>query len=608
MLLACGLVLGSLAGSAVASWPGLPAVPAGAALPAATYQNPVAPFDAPDPDVIQAGGTYYAFSTGSTFGHIQEFQSTDLAHWTPLPLPGALTQEPAWVNPGLEWAPSVAQFGSTWVMYYATFDENLDASCIAEATASQPAGPYVDSLSAPIVCLSRATNAGLYVPGDIDPDVFIDGNGTPYLLWSEEPLGNLTVASLWSEPLAPDGQGFAFGSEPTELLSQGSWPFTIENPALVQTGGAYYLFFSAGNWGDSSYEVGHAVCAGPSGPCRVLSSSPILQSGGAVVGPGGQWPFQDPNGQWWMAYSGWTPGQVGYSAGGARSLRIDPLCFVNGGQGGPGDPVALGPTAAPESGSPTCPTLSAPTGYRLVASDGGLFAFGGAPFRGSTGGRRITSPVVAMADQPGSTGYWEVTAAGKVYAFGAPGFGDLAGDALSKPIVAMASTPDGQGYWLVASDGGVFAFGDATFFGSTGNLTLQRPVVGVAPTMDGGGYWLVASDGGTFSFGDAAFMGSMGGQVLNKPVVGMAATADGGGYWLVASDGGVFSFGDAFFRGSTGAMRLNKPIVAIEPEGDGGGYWMVASDGGVFAFGAAPFEGSTGNLKLNAPIVGMTST
>jgi hypothetical protein len=38
----------------------------------------------------------------------------------------------------------------------------------------------------------------------------------------------------------------------------------------------------------------------------------------------------------------------------------------------------------------------------------------------------------------------------------------------------MASTPDGKGYWLVARDGGIFTFGDATFFGSTGAISLNQ--------------------------------------------------------------------------------------------------------------------------------------
>ena len=71
-----------------------------------------------------------------------------------------------------------------------------------------------------------------------------------------------------------------------------------------------------------------------------------------------------------------------------------------------------------------------------MASDGGIFAFGDAPYLGSTG--------------------------------------DIH---LNKPVVGMAATPDGKGYWLVASDGGIFAFGDAPFEGSTGAMRLNQPIV-----------------------------------------------------------------------------------------------------------------------------------
>ena len=35
-----------------------------------------------------------------------------------------------------------------------------------------------------------------------------------------------------------------------------------------------------------------------------------------------------------------------------------------------------------------------------------------------------------------------------------------------------------KGYWLVGSDGGVFSFGDASYYGSTGAMTLNKPIVG----------------------------------------------------------------------------------------------------------------------------------
>ena len=91
---------------------------------------------------------------------------------------------------------------------------------------------------------------------------------------------------------------------------------------------------------------------------------------------------------------------------------------------------------------------------------------------------------------------------------------------LNKPVVGMAADPVTGGYWLVASDGGVFSF-DAAFHGSAGGRQLNEPIVGMAATPDGLGYHFVASDGGIFSFGDAVFHGSATGST--SPIVGMAA-------------------------------------------------------------------------------------
>ena len=205
-------------------------------------------------------------------------------------------------------------------------------------------------------------------------------------------------------------------------------------------------------------------------------------------------------------------------------------------------------------------------GYRMVGSDGGLFAFGDAGFHGSTGGLP-----------------------------------------LNRPIVGVAATPTDDGYWLVGSDGGLFAFGDAGFFGSTGGMPLRAPIVGMAPSPSGAGYWLVAADGGLFAFGDAGFFGSTGAAPLRAPIVGMAATSSGKGYWLVAADGGLFAFGDAGFFGSTGAMRLARPVVGMAASPSGRGYLLVGSDGGIFAFGGAQFFGSTGALNLMHPVVGLAA-
>jgi beta-glucanase (GH16 family) len=111
----------------------------------------------------------------------------------------------------------------------------------------------------------------------------------------------------------------------------------------------------------------------------------------------------------------------------------------------------------------------------------------------------------------------------------------------------------------VASDGGIFSFGDATFFGSTGALSLNKPIVGMASTADGRGYWLVASDGGIFSFGDATFFGSLGGS--GASVIGMMMHSDSAGYLEVEANGAAVNFSPAPTSPTDPAVPMPTPTT-----------------------------------------------
>jgi hypothetical protein len=105
-------------------------------------------------------------------------------------------------------------------------------------------------------------------------------------------------------------------------------------------------------------------------------------------------------------------------------------------------------------------------------------------------GMALDKPIVGMASTPDGAGYWLVASDGGIFAFGdAQFYGSMGGRPLNQPIVGIASTPDGAGYWLVAADGGIFAFGDALFHGSMGGLSLNQPMVGIAADATTGGYW-----------------------------------------------------------------------------------------------------------------------
>jgi uncharacterized protein YkwD len=194
----------------------------------------------------------------------------------------------------------------------------------------------------------------------------------------------------------------------------------------------------------------------------------------------------------------------------------------------------------------------------------------------------LNKPIVGMSGTRDGKGYWLVASDGGIFAFGdARYYGSTGGIRLNKPIVGMARTATGKGYWLVATDGGIFSFGDARYYGSTGGLRLRQPIVGMATTPRGHGYWMVASDGGIFTFGDARYHGSAGGHFLPAPIHGMAVDKSGGGYWMVSDDGHVYAYGNAPNYGSANGMMSGQPASGIASSPNGAGYWVATQWGGV---------------------------
>ncbi|HEX2738424.1 MAG TPA: glycoside hydrolase family 43 protein, partial [Acidimicrobiia bacterium] len=364
-----------------------------------TSESPSWALDAPDPDVVRDGDSYYAFTTGTTWGnHIGVLKSSSpVSGWNTVNGKSygssALPAPPGWQTTNTQTSPGVVSLGGRWVMYYDATVRATGKYCLSVATSSSPAQPFSDTTSGPWHCDDA-------FGGAIDPSPFVDADGRAWLYWKTNDGSDPQPARIWAAPLSADG--LAFAATPAVVFTQDTvatpWETTVEDPDMIKVGGTYVLIFSANRWNSASYVQSDATCASPVGPCT-QSTLPFLASYGSVAGPGGGTAFEAADGSWYLAYQGWTQGCTDYACGGARRLFVAPVQF---------------------GVLPTC-TSHAEAAYVIAAADGSTTAFsndGGACGRGL----------------------------GVVPSF---------------PVVGIASTPSTSGYWLVATDGGIFSFGDA---------------------------------------------------------------------------------------------------------------------------------------------------
>ena len=79
----------------------------------------------------------------------------------------------------------------------------------------------------------------------------------------------------------------------------------------------------------------------------------------------------------------------------------------------------------------------------------------------------LNKPVIGMVPTHDGQGYWLVASDGGIFAFGDASFdGSLGSDPPPTPIVGVAPTSDGGGYWMLEADGTAHAFGDAPSVGA----------------------------------------------------------------------------------------------------------------------------------------------
>jgi peptidoglycan hydrolase-like protein with peptidoglycan-binding domain len=151
-----------------------------------------------------------------------------------------------------------------------------------------------------------------------------------------------------------------------------------------------------------------------------------------------------------------------------------------------------------------------------VARDGGIFAYGDAPFVGSAASEGLQSPIVGMAAPATGSGYWLAARDGTVEPFGVADLkASSSGGPTStsgSPVVGIAALPTGNGYWLVRGESPVFS----TASSGPQVQAIQQRLLDL-------GYWLGTADG---HYGDLTMQAVYAFQKTNGlPITGRVDTA-----------------------------------------------------------------------------------
>ena len=260
---------------------------------------PVFNGDFADPYALRTPGALFLYATNTSGtlyapgAHIPVIELPQASAFQGHYLGDALPTLPTWTASGLQWAPSVwARPDGTYVMFYSTpataplaclarptsagciqgANGPTPVMCISRATSSSPSGPFVDDSSSAFVC-------PVAQGGAIDPSVFVDAGGSPWLLWKNDGDCCNLATTIYSQQLTSDGVSIVGPAHRLVGASQAWEGGLVEGPSMIRSGNDFWLFYSANLWGSDGYGIGVARCSSVTGPC----AKPLDQIGRAHV-------------------------------------------------------------------------------------------------------------------------------------------------------------------------------------------------------------------------------------------------------------------------------------------------------------------------------------
>jgi acetyl esterase/lipase len=152
---------------------------------------------------------------------------------------------------GEAWASQVVEKDGKFY-YYTTMQagEPYNSKVIGVAVSDSPTGPFVDPLGKPLITDDMTSNGPRGWWNDIDPTVFIDDDGTPWMCWGN---GTCFLVKLKPDMITLDGE--------IEVLEM---PRYVEGPWLHKHGNLYYLTYAS--MGQGRERIDYATAPSMEGP------------------------------------------------------------------------------------------------------------------------------------------------------------------------------------------------------------------------------------------------------------------------------------------------------------------------------------------------------
>jgi beta-xylosidase len=210
-----------------------------------------------DPDIAQFEDSYYIYPTTDGYSgwsgtQFKVFSSKDLVQWKEEGIIlDVATGDVTWAV-GSAWAPAIAVKNNNYYFYFCAKRED-GASCIGVASSKSPVGPFV-ATSEPILTPEIINQYNISMWQTIDPSVFIDNDGTPYLFFGN---GAPAVVQLNEDMIS-------IKPETMKQLS-GAHDFR-EAITVTKRSGRYHFTWSCDDTGNENYHVNYGISDNIYGP------------------------------------------------------------------------------------------------------------------------------------------------------------------------------------------------------------------------------------------------------------------------------------------------------------------------------------------------------